>query len=494
MIKMTRRAVLLGTGAVLGAYGMRAYYDDPIPVGRTLGTPDAPMVLNDASELSATPVAKHSVISERIALDQVTQLRAEMQEAKTAQRSLLASGTRHSMGAHSIARAGTTLSMAQTWVEVDRAKQTYRCGAGTRWADVIAALEPLGFSPAVVQSHHDFTVAGSYSVNGHGMAVPFAGCGATVEALEMVLADGTQLSASRDENADIFTVAMGGYGLFGIVTELEMKMVPNTRLEPLYQDVNPVELGVRMAAAIKDGSGVQMACGHLDVARDSFLERSVLRTYRPAANQSDVPSLERDYGASNRARRLFRSQVGSDRMKNTHWWYGAQQRRWSLAGAVSRNTLLNTPVSSWADMDDTRVDILQEYFVSPASFGALVSTCRDVISSSYQELLRVDVRYMLADTESWLSYAPGERICLSLMFSQEKSVRAEADMRRMTEVLIDRCLDLGGTYYLPFRPHARQDQFARAYPGLRAFVAKKRAMDPENLFRNGLWDRYMARL
>jgi FAD/FMN-containing dehydrogenase len=67
-------------------------------------------------------------------------------------------------------------------------------------------------------------------------------------------------------------------------------------------------------------------------------------------------------------------------------------------------------------------------------------------------------------------------------------------MARMTEALIDKTLALGGSYYLPYRLHARQDQFEKAYPGIRPFVAKKRAMDPGNLFRHAMWDKYMAKV
>ena len=44
----------------------------------------------------------------------------------------------------------------------------------------------------------------------------------------------------------------------------------------------------------------------------------------------------------------------------------------------------------------------------------------------------------------------------------------------MTEKLIDRVLALGGSYYLPYRLHARKDQLRAAYPRLDEFVAAKR--------------------
>ena len=308
-----------------------------------------------------------------------------------------------------------------------------------------------------------------------------------------MVADGSLITCSRDENTDIFRVAMGGYGLFGVITDLEMQMVANTRLEPTFERMSSMEFASRFLQTVKGGTGVQMAYGRLDVSIDNFFEEALMVTYRPASNQTGLPQAQGSGWLTGTTRHVFRSQLGSDRAKSRRWWYKAGLGPWINGGETTRNALLNTPVSALADDTPTRTDIYQEYFIQPEQLGAFISACRDVIPSSYQDLLDITLRYVAPDTESWLSYAPGDRIACMMLFSQEKSHRAEADMQRMTEELIDRVLEIGGSYYLPFRLHARQDQIERAYPGLRPFAAKKRAMDPTSLFRNALWDDYMAR-
>lgn len=67
-------------------------------------------------------------------------------------------------------------------------------------------------------------------------------------------------------------------------------------------------------------------------------------------------------------------------------------------------------------------------------------------------------------------------------------------MARMTRELIDRVLSIGGTYYLPYRPHATLDQLKRGYPNIEAFVAKKREIDKNLVFRSRFWDNYLAKL
>lgn len=494
MSKTSRRAFLFGTGAVIGGYATNRFMTEDIPVGRSLIAPtNDPLLLNDASELSPTKVAKHLTFKEKFDQTLIESLRTELEEAKSENRPFIASAARHSMGGQSMTSAGTVLTLDQDWAEIDSTNLTYRCGAGTRWSTVIARLDAEGFSPAVMQSNNDFGVAATYSVNAHGWPVPFSGCGATVRSLRMMIADGSLITCSREENADIFKAAMGGYGLFGVITEMEMDMVVNTRLEPTFERMSPMEFGPRFVKTIKDGTGVQMAYGRMDVSIDRFFEEALMITYRPTRDQSDIPAAPGSGWLSRTARRIFRDQVGSDRAKHRRWWFEAGIGPWIGGGDTTRNTLLNEPVITLDDKDPSRTDILHEYFVSAESFGLFVTACREVIPSSFQELLNITLRYVAPDNESWLSYAPGDRIACVMLFSQEKSHRAEEDMRRMTEELIDRVLAIGGTYYLPYRLHARQDQIEKGYPGIRPFAAKKRAMDPNNLFRHALWDTYIAR-
>ena len=72
------------------------------------------------------------------------------------------------------------------------------------------------------------------------------------------------------------------------------------------------------------------------------------------------------------------------------------------------------------------------------------------------------------------------------------TARAEADMARMTREMIDAVTALGGSYYLPYRPHATREQFRAAYPRWEAFVRTKREADPGLSLRNAFWDRYLA--
>ncbi len=491
MKTFTRRAVLAGAGAVAGAAAVVALREVDMPVrNAALAAGDGATVLDDASELSAVRVAKHVTLSRAPDEALIAALRTEIAEARRERRAVAASAARHSMGGQSLPRGGTAITLEQDAVELDTAASIFRVAAGARWNSIIPALDAAGFSPAVMQSNNDFGVASTFCVNAHGWPAPYGPFGSTVRSFRLMNAGGEILTCSRNENPEVFAATMGGYGLTGIILDLDVEMVPNLMLEPRYEVLAAEEFGPRFASVVEEDADLRMAYGRLDVTKGDFLGAALMITYRPLESDAPLPAASGSGFVSHVSRAIYRSQPGSDRMKRLRWWMETDIGPW-FGGRATRNSLMNEPAATLADRDPGRTDILHEYFVPPEAFAGFIAACRDVIPRSYQELLNVTLRYVRRDDESLLSYARTPRIAAVMSFTQEKSERAEHDMMRMTRALIDRVLELGGSYYLPYRLHASDAQLERAYPKLRQFVARKRELDPVRLFRNALWDRYM---
>src|SRR5262245_36938960 len=290
---LTRRALLLGAsagvGALVGRQCLGPTNDPGPPFPPSALTGSGPTMLNDASLLSPTRVASHVTIREapEAAVDRI---RAAMAEARSAGRPFIASAARHSMGGQSLAAGGTVTTLDQQWLDADTSARRYRVSAGARWSTIITKLDAIGFSPAVMQSNNDFGVASTFSVNAHGWPVPFSGCGSTVRAARMLLADGSLVTCSRMENAELFQHAMGGYGLFGVITELQLGMVPNARLEPSFEEVGGAQIGELFVKRLASDPSIQMAYGRMDVALDRFFEAALLITYCPIGSQNNLPA------------------------------------------------------------------------------------------------------------------------------------------------------------------------------------------------------------
>ena len=99
-----------------------------------------------------------------------------------------------------------------------------RVGAGARWVDVAAALEPRGWALSS-GDYGGVGVGGLATAGGVGWLVREHGL--TIDhlrAVDVVLADGTVIRASEVENPDLFWAMRGAGGNFGVATSFEFEV------------------------------------------------------------------------------------------------------------------------------------------------------------------------------------------------------------------------------------------------------------------------------
>ena len=183
-VVLTRRAVLNGTGALIAVSATPSFAHASQRV-----------IVNDASRLNPTPVAVHLNVRSDSEAEFIARLRAELKAAAAAKRPFAVAVARHSMGGQSIPRDGTAITMTNGSCEINSGRMTFRATAGSTWRDVIATLDKAGFSPAVMQSNHNFGVGSTFCVNAHGWPVPYGPFGSTVRAIRLMTADGAFFNA-----------------------------------------------------------------------------------------------------------------------------------------------------------------------------------------------------------------------------------------------------------------------------------------------------------
>lgn len=451
------------------------------------------IVLNDASRQNATPVFSHWVERNDDEAGFIARLRQELKDASAARRSVAVGAARHSMGGQSLPRNGHAMTFDINRCIPDPRSRAFKVHAGTRWHEVVSTLDSVGFSPAVMQSNSDFGVAATFCVNAHGWPTPYGPFGHTVRAFRIMLSDGTILNCSRSQNQELFKLCMGGYGLFGILLDLEVDMVENQLMKPRFEVLQAEKFAERFVSETRDPQ-VKMIYGRLNVSRADFFREALLVSYRPEPTPDrGLPSVHRGGGLmGSLSSSLYRAQLNSEAGKRARWFAETVAGPKASSGIATRNSLMNEPVSNLANPEKFRVDILHEYFVAPEQFNAFLSACREIIPKAKAEFLNVTLRYVRKDEESVLSYAKTDRIAAVMSFSQELTDEGERDMIETTEALIDRVGAIGGSFYLPYRLHARTDQIRSIYPSVESFVERKRHYDPRLLFRNALWDAYFS--
>jgi FAD/FMN-containing dehydrogenase len=449
-----------------------------------------PTTVEDVSRLNRTRVRA----IERLPGDEaaaIDMLRRLLREAREQHLSVSVAGARHSMGGQTFTPEGIVVDMLPLRaMALDKERQLLHVQAGAKWEDVIPFLGAQGLAVSVMQSDSPFTVGGSLSVNCHGWQNNRPPIASTVESFRLLVADGRILRCSRSENPELFSAALGGYGLFGVILDAELRVVPDARYRIERKLVRSVDYLVALDSAVQSGP-VGLAYGRLNVTRDRFLEEAELTTFvRTSDAPPGEPIVELAPWAVSLERWIFRGSEGDEYGKELRWWLETSLSPWFFAGNTHRNQVMQSRVELYENRDPARTDILQEYFVPRERLEEFLRTVRVIVPAHSADLLNVTLRDVRRDDDTLLRYADRDVMALVFFFSQPRSVQADSAMQALTRELIDASLAAGGHHYLPYRLHASRDQFERAYPKHEAFFTLKRAVDPDELFQNQLYRTY----
>src|SRR5271154_1845181 len=247
--------------------------------------------INDASRLDETSVAKIWKIpaDEKAAEEQLAGL---LQFARTNHLKVSIAGARHSMGGHVIYPDGIVIDMLPfNRMELDGTNLVLHVQAGARWSEVIPFLNKHGLSVEVMQSNDDFSIGGSLSVNCHGWQFNRPPIDSTVESFRLMLADGKNVKCSRKENHELFSLVLGGYGLFGIILDADLRVVPNEKFRIERLIVSSADYAKTLAEKTSDTNGIAMVYGRLRVTKENFLQDGIINIFyhQPSTNLLITP-------------------------------------------------------------------------------------------------------------------------------------------------------------------------------------------------------------
>ena len=136
-------------------------------------------------------------------------------------------GGGHNAGGLGICDGGLVIDLSRIrYTHVHPDAGTVRVGGGSTWADVDHATHAFGL--AVPSGIISSTGVGGLTLGG-GIGYLSRKCGLTIDSLiaaDVVLADGSYVTATDWQNADLFWALRGGGGNFGVVTSFVFKAHP----------------------------------------------------------------------------------------------------------------------------------------------------------------------------------------------------------------------------------------------------------------------------
>ena len=440
-------------------------------------------IVNDVTGLN--PVAVWAIATPRTEQDVVDALRRTDGPVSVG-------GGRYSMGGQTASPGSLHLDMRQMnqVMAFSPTEKTIRVQAGIRWCDIQRFIDPHELSVKIMQTYANFTVGGSLSVNVHGRYMGLGPLVLSVRSLRVVLADGTVQTASPAENADLFYGVVGGYGGLGVITEAELELADNVRVERVNRKMSAADYLAHFRAKIR---GSKDAVFHNADLYPPQYQRVRSVTWRHTERPVTEPRRLHEHGESYPLHRYFVWAI-------TETPLGKWRREYLIDPLVFwrrkvhwRNFEASYDLAELepASREQTTY-VLQEYFCPVDRFEEFVPKVAEILQRHRVNAINISVRHAIADPGTLLAWAKGETFAFVLYYKQRTRDNAKQRVAVWTRELIDAAVSVGGGYYLPYQPHATAEQFHAAYPRARELFALKGRLDPHFRLRNVLWDTYYA--
>ena len=236
-------------------------------------------------------------ISEIVAPRSIQEVRVAIERLKPSGQAMSIAGGRHAMGAQQFATRATLLDMRRLdrVLDFDRHTGLIEVQAGIRWPELLNFLATAQRGSATYwtiaqkQTGADrFTLGGSLSANIHGRGLTMRPIISDVDSFSLIDAQGVCKRCSQTENAQLFSLVIGGYGLFGVITSVTLRLTERRKTERVVELCDVEQLmaafGHRIAAGYIYGD-FQFA---IDETSPDFMRKGVFACYRPIAGSSAI--------------------------------------------------------------------------------------------------------------------------------------------------------------------------------------------------------------
>ena len=427
-----------------------------------------------------------------VSVDSLESIQAALAHARELGKPVAICGGRHAMGGQQFCSSGLLLDTRalSRVLALDVERGTVEVEAGIQWPALVEALasSPVTFAQKQTGAD-DLSIGGAVSANVHGRGLTMRPFVDDVESFLLVGADGEPVRCSRSENRELFTLATGGYGLFGLVYSVTLRLVPRRTLERV------VELGT--VEGLVEAFGDRIATGFLygdfqfaiDLRSDDFLRRGVFSCYRPVADRP-VPSEQRALSEADWRGLLRLAHTDKSRAFDVY-----AQHYLATSGQLYRSDTHQLAFYAGGYHDDVGPgsEMITEIYVPRSRLADFMDEAADELRRARADVVYGTIRLVERDDESFLAWATEPWACVIFNLHVEHTpvgIDRAADAFRL---LIDLAIARRGSYYLTYHRWATRAQVEACYPQFAEFLSLKDKYDPDELFQSE-WYRHQRAL
>ena len=414
------------------------------------------------------------------------------------------SGCRHSMGGQQFATDSIcidTRSLDRV-ISFNQERGLIEAEAGIQWPQLIRTyLEAQRDSAkqwgiAQKQTGADtFTLGGSLSSNVHGRGLTMKPLISNIESFTLTNATGKSIRCSRDENQELFRVAIGGYGLFGLVSSVTLQLVPRQKLRRVVEIIRASDLPKRFEQRIAQRFLYGDFQFSVDEKSPDFLQRGVFSCYQPIDEREPIVAEKklRDNDWLDLLRLAYADREKAFKRYSDYYLSTNGQTYWSDTSQLSAY-LPNYAQKLREQIGGEESSlIITEIYVPRADLSDFLAQAAELLRSNHTIAIYGTVRLIEKDDESFLAWAKESYACIIfnlLTLHTPGGIEASA---RSFRGLIDLAIARGGSYYLTYHKFAKLEQVMACYPQFKQFLDLKRKYDPAERFQSD-WYRYYRKL
>ena len=410
-------------------------------------------------------------------------------------------GGQHSMGGQQFGTDTMLLDLRQfkAIVNFDRQQGLLTCESGLMWPELIAYLHAEqsdhegGWAIRQKQTGVDnVSIGGSLSSNIHGRGLKFPPLVSDIESLEMINHAGQKLFCSREENGELFSLAVGGYGLFGVVTHVTLRLVPRQAVKRQVEVIAVKKLLLNVDAALEEGFLYGDCQYSVNLEADEEFHPGVFSCYKPVDEVVPTTKPTRQMASSDWAALYRLARTNKEKAFSQYEQYylsTSGQVYWSDSHQLSN--VIEGYIEAVGQTEET--EMITEVYVARENLIPFMQAVRRDFVQHQVDMTYGTIRFIEPDTESFLAWATEPFVCivcnLHVIHTPEGLAKAQADFRR----IIDRVIEYQGRFYLTYHRWATRAQVETCYPQFPEFLRLKLKYDPPQRFQSD-WYRHYAGL
>ena len=426
-----------------------------------------------------------------------------VKRAKTEGKTISIAGGRHASGSQQFGSDTILIDMRQMnkVLNFDPDQGHVEVEAGIQWPALIADLieiqvgQSQQWGIAQKQTGADrLSIGGALAANVHGRGLQMKPMIADVESFDLIDTNGDLHTCNRQENAELFKLAIGGYGVFGIITTVVLRLTKRQKVERIVEEIYADHLMKKFEQRIEDGFLYGDFQFNTDTYSEDFLLKGVFSTYCPVDPTTPIKDEQREITSEQWSDLIYLAHVDSLQAYNFYAGYylsTSGQVYWSDSHQLSEYPDdYHHELDEKMGVTDPASEVITEIYVPREQLADFLLEVRDDFRKNNVQTIYGTIRLIEHDDESFMVWAKENYVCiifnLHTVHTSEGIEHSANAFRRLIDIAIRR----GGNYYLTYHRYATREQVLTCYPQFPEFLRLKKQYDPEERFHSNWYRHY----